>query len=146
MKKILYTLPLILIVIFLLLEVMQTDERSGTVKVGENYFDVFVAETSQERERGLSGREGLGDKDGMFFVFEKEGIYPFWMKDMHFSIDIIWIDKNKKVVGVLEKVSPDSFPKKFKSDIPVKYVLEIEEGRAEDKEIKEGDTVTIIRK
>ena len=41
--------------------------------------------------KGLSGRDNLADDEGMFFVFEKSDIYPFWMKDMKFAIDIIWI-------------------------------------------------------
>lgn len=51
-----------------------------------------VVDTDEGRERGLSGREKMGDGDGMLFVFPKRGLYPFWMKDMSFDLDIVWLD------------------------------------------------------
>lgn len=50
-----------------------------------------VVDNEEARMKGLSGRDNLADDEGMFFVFEKSDIYPFWMKDMKFAIDIIWI-------------------------------------------------------
>ena len=58
-----------------------------------NNFEIYLdlAATNEEKRRGLSGRNGLEENEGMLFVFEEPGFYSFWMKDMLFPIDIIWI-------------------------------------------------------
>src|SRR5512136_601336 len=61
------------------------------VMVGGVRFEVEVAQTPGTREKGLSGRTGLVDGQGMLFVFDKPDRYMFWMKDMLFPIDIIYI-------------------------------------------------------
>ena len=57
-----------------------------------------VADTPEARQQGLSGRAGLGESEGMLFVFPKDGEYAFWMKDMRFSIDILWLSGNGTIV------------------------------------------------
>ena len=86
------------------------------------------------------------DKDkGMLFIFDKEGIYPFWMKNTLIPLDMIWIDSSNKVVFISQNVQP------CKSLIcPViipsasaKYVLEINAGICEELGLKIGDEVEI---
>src|SRR3989338_5701660 len=60
-------------------------------KIGDQAVRVTVADTPESRERGLSGRDGLASDEGMLFVFQNDGYHTFWMKDMLFSIDIIWL-------------------------------------------------------
>src|SRR5581483_7593288 len=62
-----------------------------TIQVGSSTFNVEMATTPAEQACGLSGREGLADGTGMFFVFGSGGMQSFWMKDMKFPIDIVWI-------------------------------------------------------
>lgn len=88
-------------------------------------------QTDKERALGLSGRQSIGRADGMLFFFDSEGQHRIWMKDMFFSIDIIWIDSSGKVVFIEERISPETFPKVFKSDKPAKFILEVEAGMAE---------------
>jgi uncharacterized membrane protein (UPF0127 family) len=72
---------------------------------GERFIlETLVTET--EREKGLGGRESLCKTCVTLFVFEKPGQYPFWMKDMRFPIDIVWL-LGDKVVFIAENVSPD---------------------------------------
>lgn len=110
-------------------------------------FNVEIAKTPAERERGLMFRAKLGENAGMLFIFEKEGIYPFWMKNTLISLDIIWIDKNFKVVYFAEtaKPCPDV------GDCPLispgvlaKYVLEINGGSLSEENIRLGDAVYLI--
>ena len=65
------------------------------------------------------------------------------MKDMLFPIDIIWIGESGQVIGVTERVKPDSFPQTYQPPAPVLYVLEVQNGWAERHKIKIGDLVTI---
>ncbi len=67
----------------------------GIVKIRENTFDVAVADTLVKRDRGLSGREPLLVNQGMYFIFPVALSYGFWMKEMNFPIDIVWIYKGQ---------------------------------------------------
>lgn len=94
------------------------------VHIGEIPLRVEIAETPEQRARGLSGRDELKDGKGMLFVFPEPGYHSIWMKDMYFPIDIIWISEDFKVVSVNDNVSPDSYPRTFRPQEPAKYVVE----------------------
>ncbi len=68
-------------------------------RINETYLTVEVADTDGKRIQGLSGRKVLPANEGMIFIFPREVLTPFWMKDMNFSLDFIWI-KNGKVIRV----------------------------------------------
>ncbi|TSC86424.1 MAG: hypothetical protein G01um10148_410 [Parcubacteria group bacterium Gr01-1014_8] len=99
-----------------------------TVQIGGVPVSVTVVDTPEERTQGLSGRAGLAQDEGMLFVFPKDGDHGFWMKDMLFSIDIVWLSAEKKVVYIEEGVSPLSYPRSFKPTAPARYVLELPAG------------------
>ena len=111
------------------------------VKIGEKTFWVLVADTLEKRALGLSGREKLPSEHGMLFAFGKLGDYPFWMKDMNFAIDILWINENEKIVHILEYIAPETYPEAFTSPKEALYVLELPEGTVEQADIKLGDKV-----
>jgi uncharacterized protein len=90
-----------------------------------------LADIESERSKGLSGRLSLSQKEGMLFVFDSPDMYSFWMKDMKFPIDFIWIDENRQVIGFLENISPNTYPETFSPPSPVKYVLEVNSGFVE---------------
>ena len=68
---------------------------TNKVTIGNTIFSVEVASTTIEQARGLSGRAGLKNNEGMLFLFNSAGVQNFWMKDMNFPIDIIWIGGGK---------------------------------------------------
>lgn len=94
-----------------------------------------VVDTKPSRELGLSGREYMRDDEGMLFVFDLPGRYGFWMKDMAFPLDIVWINQNGVVVKIEPNFTPESYkqnpPKTAINDPEANYVLEINAGRAE---------------
>lgn len=102
--------------------------QSGLVTIGGKTIKVAVARTPREREKGFSGQIVLPEGTGMLFIFEKPGDYGFWMKDMNFPIDIIWIGQNSKIVEISSEVSPSTFPKTFSPKAPILYVLEVKAG------------------
>lgn len=116
------------------------------VVLGTETFKVEVSDTDRLREQGLSGHKPLMKNEGMLFIFEKEGNYGFWMKDMLFSIDIIWIDKNFVVNHIESGVSPETYPKVFYPQGEILYVLEVLGGQASSSKIKIGDSVKFIKK
>lgn len=100
------------------------------VIVGDKTISAEVANTDQERAQGLSGRESLGAETGLIFVFDTPGKYGFWMKNMKFPIDIVWIDETLQVVGVERLINPDTYPAQFFPPSDIKYALELTAGEA----------------
>jgi len=110
---------------------------------GLDTISLEVVRTNRDRSRGLSGRSFLDSKEGMIFVFPTSGIYGFWMKDMNFPIDIAWIDSDFKIIHMEENISPETYPKKFKSTLPADYVVEVVSGFFKGHKIKAGDSLII---
>jgi len=117
------------------------------VTIGTTAVAVEVADTDAVREQGLSGRAALGEGSGMLFVFDVPGNYGFWMKDMHFSLDILFADENGKIVSIYRDLSPDSYtkspPEVFYPASPSRYVLEVPAGFAASHSIEEGMTFKV---
>ena len=88
-------------------------------------YRVRIADSLAERAQGLSGTAALAPDEGMLFVFERAGMYGFWMKDMYYPIDIIWLNDELRPVGITKNISPDTFPTVFYPPVPVRYVLEV---------------------
>ena len=117
----------------------------SALKVGEKLIPVELADSPLERTQGLSGRERLEEGTGLLFIFETSGNYGFWMKDMNFPIDIIWIDENWRVVSVAREVKPETYPMVIYPDGPSKYVLELNSGEALRLGIDTGLEVSLVR-
>lgn len=115
--------------------------RMHSVTIGGETVFVTVAQTQEERQRGLSGRPGLAADEGMLFVFPKDGVYSFWMKDMLFSIDIIWISGDSSVVHIEKDVSPASYPRTYSSEGPARFVLELPAGFTDAHNVRIGAPV-----
>ena len=118
----------------------------GKVIIKDAVVWVGLARTSEEKSRGLSGRESLAEDEGLLFVFDKKDFHSFWMKDMNFPLDIIWIADNK-IVGIVHNalVSDNingGIPA-FLSPEPVNYVLEVNAGFCEKNYIQVNDEVLI---
>ena len=100
-----------------------------------------VVDTPNKVYLGLGRRPSLAEGRGMLFIIPTMGLQAFCMRDMQFSIDIIWI-ADGKVAGVQPKLSP-SDKGAFVSPVPVRLVLEVPGGFAEDHGIKAGDPVVL---
>ena len=124
-------------------EYVQPIETQATATINEHKVKLDVVRTQKEQTRGLSGRKFLEEDAGMLFVYERERIPGFWMPDMNFSIDIIWIDKNKKIVGIEEHVAPETYPEIFRPSSPVLYVLEVNAGWSKDHNITLNDEIIL---
>lgn len=94
-------------------------------------FDAEIAQTGEQKATGLSNRNCIDSDRTMLFPYSLTGDYCFWMKDMNFPIDMIWLDDDKKLVTVESDVAPDTYPQKFCPDKPAKYILEFASGTAQ---------------
>jgi uncharacterized membrane protein (UPF0127 family) len=104
-------------------------------------LDVELANTTATRMKGLMGRGSLGESEGMLFVFDKQGTYPFWMMNTTIALDAIYIGEDGRVVEVIGMEPcglnilncPTYTPK-----AQAKYVLEVNKGFAESHNIVVG--------
>ncbi|MBL8157995.1 DUF192 domain-containing protein [bacterium] len=109
-----------------------------TLLLADKPLRVAVADTDALRAQGLSGSAPLADDEGMLFIFDEDGVYPFWMKDMLYSIDIFWLDATGSVVHIEKNLSPDTYPQSFTPHSPARYVLEVRAGFADQHDIQIG--------
>ena len=105
-----------------------------------------VSDTSELRTRGLSRREELLPGTGMLFIFEQPGKYGFWMKDMQFSLDIIWFDSGYRAIYLQKNVAPETYPEIFTPPVPAQYVLEVPAGFVDNSGISIGDFLDVKTK
>lgn len=120
--------------------------ETAIVSIDGHVVDAELADTGPLRERGLSYREGLASGTGMLFVYGDAANRGFWMFEMRFCLDIIWITDGR-VVGAAENSCPaenpgDEIPK-FRSPEAVQYVLEVDAGWLAAHDVSEGSTVEI---
>ena len=131
-----------MILVILLLSLILIGNKNQNRVCFKNYcFKVELAKTEKERDRGLMFRKNLDSDKGMLFIYEKEGIYPFWMENTLIPLDIIWIDQNKEVVFINENSQPcqNNYPcPLINLDKNAQYVLEINGGMAEKIGLKIG--------
>ncbi|MBI2100631.1 MAG: DUF192 domain-containing protein [Candidatus Vogelbacteria bacterium] len=116
------------------------------LEIGGQRLAVEIADDETERSRGLSGRTRLASNEGMLFVFDAPGSYGFWMKEMNFPIDIIWLDEDWRITGITANLSPDSYPQVFYPPEPVKYVLEVNAGLAAAQQLSIGAKLKLRQK
>lgn len=126
--------------------VFTSDEYTQVFLPGGEVIYAELAVTDQERQLGLMYRECLNPDQGMLFVFEREEIQSFWMKNMKFSIDIIWLDRDKRIVHIEKNVPPcknEDCPS-YAPPVSSKYVLEIKQGYSEEYDLKLYDRIDFI--
>jgi len=106
----------------------------------EVVFQVEVADTPAKRTMGLQYRKELGSDRGMIFLFPAESPQTFWMKNTPIPLDMIFIDHERKIVGIIEQTVPFSLDTRSVG-VPSQFVLEINGGLAKRQGIQTGDRV-----
>ena len=130
------------IIIINLINSIKKDSNSKYVSINNHKFNLETVDDELKRSKGLSGRNYLPKDSGMIFIFPTKGIYYFWMKDMRFPLDFIWIDK-ERIVDLTENVLPPvsnniNLPT-FSSFQPIDKVMEVNAGSIKLWNIKKGD-------
>lgn len=152
MKKVLiiYGVLVLIVVLVVVLRFRGIDlipkiSTSPKVEVKGQEFSLEIADEDKERVKGLSERNSLAENKGMLFVFDKKGKYGFWMRNVKFPLDIIYISDDT-IVDIIKNAEPKS---EDDTNIPVfepkteaNYVLEINGGLSDKYKIATGDKVT----
>lgn len=146
-KKILFIFLAIVIIgiIFIFESGKAPNIGRSYVKINGEKIFVELADTEERREKGLSGRDSIGENEGMLFLFPQKGGYGFWMKEMKFPIDIIWINEGR-IMWIEKNVDPqigvpDEKLRVYAFSGDVDAVLEIKAGKSDILNLKEGDVV-----
>lgn len=149
MKKILIFIAILLAIVVVGLIAQnhfKTRSKTPTATINNHTFKLELAKTQKEKEIGLSNKKSLGKDAGMLFLFEKPDYYSFWMRNMRFSIDIIYI-KDNRIVTIHKNVKPPKDANEnllvYNSSQPADKVLEIDAGLSEKYNFKEGDIVKL---
>ena len=125
--------------------VNESDNPTICFNDDSNCFQIELATTSEQMSQGLMYRERLDMDKGMLFIFQNEGIYPFWMKNTLIPLDIVWINEDLTVVYIEKNAQPCgplSCPY-ITPDHDARYVLEINGGLAEQIGLDVGDKASI---
>ena len=153
LKLVIVACAILAVALFIFLLFKKNAGSNPRVCVKNTCFNVTVAGTPAERERGLMFVTELKPDAGMLFIFEQNGIYPFWMKNTLIPLDIIWLDEDKRVVYISAN-TPPCLPAEalaqaganyncpvFSPETEARYVLEVNAGAAERLQLQTGDTV-----
>lgn len=132
--------------ILLLAAVLGCCQSSATVTLqtsgGEELpVKVEIADTAQERARGLMFRDSLSEGTGMLFLFPEETQGSFWMKDTPISLDLVFI-RDGRIVDVIENAVPYS-EELLTPNSPYTMVLEVPGGYVGRHGVQVGDTVEV---
>jgi hypothetical protein len=106
---------------------------------------VEIADTPARRQLGLMVRERMSPTEGMIFVFETPGFYPFWMKNTLIPLDMIWLDADARIVSIAHSVPPceadpcPSYPPD--QGTSATYVVEVVSGFAKQHGVSRGDVL-----
>lgn len=128
-----------------------TEKVFAKVQLGECEFDVEIADTDSKKMLGLQYRKELGSNRGMLFDYRKSpllsnGKVGFYMPNMNFALDILFFDKDQKLVNFYSAIPenpPYTYYKPNKDSI---YVLEILAGSAKECKLNAGDELVILEK
>lgn len=139
---------LLLVLSVTLLILVSTTNNKSYLIIRDVKFNAEVASTNKEKEIGLSKYSSISNDFALVFPFEKPGIYSFWMKNMKFSIDIIFVNGNK-IVQIYENVP---YPHSQSEILPVykpseisNMVIETNAGTAKKYNFKKGDLVRLVK-
>ena len=125
-----------------------TDFSSKLLLPDGSIVKTEIVDTLELRSKGLSGKNSLGEDESMLFVFDSEGYYEFWMPNMNFALDMVWMDKDYNVVDITENAEPKpELPQaelpKYKSSNMAQYVLEVNAGFCDEHNLKVGDKLKL---
>ena len=120
--------------------------KTATIAINEQKIKLDIADTAEKKEIGLSNKENIPNDRGMLFTFDKPDYYSFWMKNMKFPIDIIFI-RDGAIVTIFENVNPPASSEQnapiYQPKSPADTVLEINAGLSSKYGFGEGDKVKI---
>lgn len=116
-----------------------------TIKINDATLNIEIADSPVEQQKGLSGRVNLPHDTGLLFIMSQISQPAFWMKEMNFPIDIIWIDEDWIITEISPNLAPETYPQTFTPKKPIRYVLEVNAGWVSQNKIRTGDKIILVK-
>ena len=121
-------------------------QPTAWVELQGHRYDVELAKTEDQRERGLMFRDTMAGDHGMLFIHDREEPQAYWMKNTKIPLDILYFDNGLKLVAQQRNVPPctmgDQCPP-YPSNVPARYVLELNAGQADAMDLKDGSVMAV---
>lgn len=134
--------PLTIVIVGLVLaSIVIFNSDNSSVRIGNEKYRLIVVQDERSRAQGLSGRSSLANDQAMLFKFDSEKEQCFWMKDMKFAIDIVWLNSRGEVVAVEKNVLPESYPANYCHK--GQSVIEFTSGQVEASRLQVGDRLKL---
>lgn len=126
-----------------------SSEKTTLIKIGGINYAFQVVDTERARFRGLSGRDSMGGYAGMYFIFDRPGIYGIVMREMRFPLDVVWLN-GEKIVDLGEGIPPEPGVSEaeltvYSNEFLANGILELPAGFIAEHDVKVGDRVIITR-
>ena len=115
--------------------------NSQTLSVNGHTYSLLIASTAASQEKGLGDRRSLPADEGMLFIFNAPAIQCFWMKDMYFPIDMVWVGAARQVLYIQSDVQPSSYPDSYCPNVQAKYVIELNAWQTKHDGMKIGQSL-----
>jgi uncharacterized membrane protein (UPF0127 family) len=115
------------------------------IRLGDETFELDVVDDQQSREKGLMGRESLGENEGMIFDFPKGSRPAIWMRNMVISLDLLFLDEQGTLVQIFHRVPPcEAMPcEVYQAERPLRFVIEVAAGTANRLGLEPGQQVDL---
>lgn len=118
--------------------------QSCPLRLAQGCVNLRYARTEAQREQGLSGTSQLPANQGMLFVFDQDGQPCFWMKDMNYNLDIVWLNQQKQIVKITANAAPADYPDRYCPEQPSRYVLEMTAGAVARNGLTVGQSIPLM--
>jgi len=116
----------------------------GKVRINGKEFRTIIADSPMKRMIGLMFRNSMKENTCMLFIFPSEGRHGIWMQNMSFAIDVLWLDKDSKIIHTEERLQPCNSFWNCKTYVPekdAKYIIEMKAGAIKKNKIKKGSKI-----
>ena len=136
-------LLLVVFVFYLVIYRIKRNQREWFKDIDGRIVTIYI-KRAHDKKLGLMHRKNkLKKNHGLLFDYNRYGVFTFWMKDTYIPLEVMCLDHNYKVVGVIEDLKPKS--KKSRTlDRPFRYAIEVNNGTSKKNSLKEGDYIEFI--
>lgn len=132
------------VVLIFLLFILVGCSSSNYVIIKSKKINIEIADDDNEKATGLMFRESLAKDSGMLFVYNDSKVRNFWMANMQFPLDMLFINESKTVIKIEHaSLCENKVCNIYNSNLPARYVLEVNSNFSEENNIKTGDLVSI---
>ncbi len=136
-------LLLVFFVFFLIIYRIKRNQREGFTDIDGRIVTIYIKRAHDKKLGLMHRKDKLKKNHGLLFDYNRYGVFTFWMKDTYIPLEVICLDHNYKVVGVIENLKPKSKESRT-LDRPFRYAIEVNKGTSKKNSLKAGDYIEFI--